>query len=185
MSLRPPSLLRRALRSIPGPSRIPYIARPAPRLLALSTSRRGISTTFPRRRDVSAEPLDEIPIKTISASEYEDISDHDMDILHESLETLCEDHPSGQWEVEYSSGVLTLSIPPHGTYVINKQPPNHQIWLSSPVSGPARFGLSPDGKWVHCRIPRVTLASLVEDEIRKFIESDGTALEWEGLDGLK
>lgn len=26
-----------------------------------------------------------------------------------------------------------------GTYVINKQPPNRQIWLSSPVSGPKRF----------------------------------------------
>lgn len=28
---------------------------------------------------------------------------------------------------------------PHGTYVINKQPPNKQIWLSSPISGPKRY----------------------------------------------
>ena len=27
----------------------------------------------------------------------------------------------------------------HGTYVINKQSPNRQIWLSSPISGPSRF----------------------------------------------
>jgi frataxin len=26
-----------------------------------------------------------------------------------------------------------------GTYVINKQPPNKQIWLSSPKSGPKRY----------------------------------------------
>jgi len=37
------------------------------------------------------------------------------------------------------AGVLTLSFPPSGTYVLNKQPPNRQIWLSSPVSGPKRF----------------------------------------------
>jgi frataxin len=27
----------------------------------------------------------------------------------------------------------------HGTYVINKQTPNRQVWLSSPVSGPFRY----------------------------------------------
>lgn len=26
-----------------------------------------------------------------------------------------------------------------GTYVLNKQPPNKQIWLSSPFSGPKRY----------------------------------------------
>lgn len=31
------------------------------------------------------------------------------------------------------SGVLTLKLGLHGTYVINKQPPNKQIWLSSPL----------------------------------------------------
>lgn len=30
------------------------------------------------------------------------------------------------------SGVLTLRMGSAGTYVINKQPPNQQIWLSSP-----------------------------------------------------
>lgn len=75
-----------------------------------------------------------------------------MDTLHDSLEAMVEEYsPEGAngWEVEYSvrlffleagpradlllqSGVLTLSLGPHGTYVINKQPPNQQIWLSSP-----------------------------------------------------
>jgi frataxin len=36
-------------------------------------------------------------------------------------------------------GVLTISFPTIGTYVVNKQPPNKQIWLSSPISGPKRF----------------------------------------------
>ena len=37
------------------------------------------------------------------------------------------------------AGVLTVTHPDKGTYVLNKQPPNKQIWLSSPVSGPKRF----------------------------------------------
>lgn len=31
-----------------------------------------------------------------------------------------------------------------GTYVLNKQPPNRQIWISSPMSGPKRY----DWVWV-------------------------------------
>jgi frataxin len=34
--------------------------------------------------------------------------------------------------------VLSLNSP-HGTYVLNKQPPNKQIWISSPLSGPKRY----------------------------------------------
>lgn len=34
---------------------------------------------------------------------------------------------------------MTISHSSKGEYVINKQPPNKQIWLSSPVSGPKRY----------------------------------------------
>lgn len=37
------------------------------------------------------------------------------------------------------SGVMTVTVANKGTYVINKQPPNKQIWLSSPLSGPKRY----------------------------------------------
>ena len=30
-------------------------------------------------------------------------------------------------------GVLTLTLAGKGTYVLNKQAPNQQIWLSSPI----------------------------------------------------
>lgn len=40
------------------------------------------------------------------------------------------------WRLQ--SGVLTLNYEGN-TYVINKQPPNKQIWLSSPISGPKRY----------------------------------------------
>ena len=59
---------------------------------------------------------------------------------------------------------MNITLPSKGTYVINKQPPNKQIWLSSPESGPKRFdwvttgesmqhkeGGEPSGDWVYLR----------------------------------
>lgn len=79
------------------------------------------------------------------------------------------------------AGVLTLHFPPHGTYVLNKQPPNRQIWLSSPVSGPKRYdwvageeargdddggggGEGEVGRWVYLR-DGSTLSKLLEGEL--------------------
>lgn len=36
-----------------------------------------------------------------------------------------------------------------GTYIINKQPPNKQIWLSSPTSGPKRYDYVLGGEGMH------------------------------------
>ena len=37
-------------------------------------------------------------------------------------------------------------------YVLNKQQPNLQIWLSSPISGPQRFEMElDDGLWYQIR----------------------------------
>jgi frataxin len=36
-------------------------------------------------------------------------------------------------------GVFELHLGPKGTYVINKQAPNRQLWWSSPISGPKRY----------------------------------------------
>ena len=70
--------------------------------------------------------------------------------------------------------MLTIVYPPNGTYVLNKQPPNKQIWLSSPVSGPKRYdwvvrpGESWEeeevGEWVYLR-DGSTLSGLLEEEV--------------------
>ena len=79
-------------------------------------------------------------------------------------------------------------FPPAGTYVLNKQPPNRQIWLSSPVSGPKRYdyvlrdgsagGGSFDGvgkgEWMYLR-DGSTLTGLLQEEL-------GVGLE--GLDEI-
>lgn len=56
----------------------------------------------------------------------------------------------------------------YGTYVINRQTPNKQIWLSSPTSGPKRYDLILDngGYWIY-KHDGVTLHQLLQEEISK------------------
>ncbi|AAS54877.2 AGR387Cp [Eremothecium gossypii ATCC 10895] len=81
---------------------------------------------------------------------YHKQADEFLNDLLDRLEALGDERPDIIADSEYSQGVLTLSVPALGTYVINKQPPNKQIWLSSPVSGPNRYDLI-DGEWVSLR----------------------------------
>lgn len=50
---------------------------------------------------------------------------------------------------ECQAGVLNITVPAVGTYVLNKQPPNKQIWLSSPISGPKRYDWIVEGDRMH------------------------------------
>ena len=49
------------------------------------------------------------------------------------------------------AGVLTVTMPDKSQYVLNKQPPNKQIWLSSPMSGPKRFDWVVTGNTMHSK----------------------------------
>jgi len=52
----------------------------------------------------------------------------------------------------YSDGVLNIELRGKKFYVLNKQTPNRQIWLSSPISGPSRFEFDDKvGTWNHYR----------------------------------
>lgn len=39
-------------------------------------------------------------------------------------------------DINYADGVLNIEMHDGRAYVLNKQAPNMQIWLSSPISGP-------------------------------------------------
>lgn len=106
----------------------------------------------------------------ISNEHYHARSDAYIESLLEKLEIAQEDKPD--MDVEYSvrrisfpplrasfprltqsrtpqAGVLNVVFPPAGTYVLNKQPPNKQIWLSSPISGPKRYDYVVLGESMH------------------------------------
>ena len=59
--------------------------------------------------------------------------------------------------------MLTLHLGEKGTYVINKQSPNKQIWLSSPISGPKRYEFI-ETVWIY-KHDGMTLHQLLEKEL--------------------
>lgn len=117
----------------------------------------------------------ESQIDDISLSEYNSISNEYLEVMAEELEELSEAYP--QVDAELTQGVLTLTVPPNGTYVINKQPPNKQIWLSSPISGPKRYDLI-GGRWITLR-DGTSLTELIQGEISQALE---TEFAFEGLE---
>ncbi|PMD45758.1 Frataxin [Hyaloscypha variabilis F] len=90
----------------------------------------------PREREHNVSESASEPAN-ITIEQFHELADTYLNALIEKLEELQEE--TEEVDVEYSAGVLTLSFPPNGTYVINKQPPNKQIWLSSPTTGPKRY----------------------------------------------
>ena len=75
-----------------------------------------------------------------------------LESLTERFDYLAEelgDSLASDYDVSYSNGVLNVKLGEEkGTYVLNKQTPNLQIWLSSPVSGPKRFDLI-NNQWIY------------------------------------
>ncbi|KAJ7357131.1 Frataxin [Mycena albidolilacea] len=121
------------------------------------------------RRQLSTPPP-QLNISELSTERYNNVSDATMDDLLHALENVVESLDNPAYEVEYHSGVLTLLLGDKGTYVINKQPPNKQIWLSSPFSGPKRYDYQEvDGTWVYSRDGQ-SLSDLLNRELSEALE---------------
>ena len=103
---------------------------------------------------------------------FEFVSDETLESLCERLEILIDENPKlAEADITLSNGVLTLSLPkPHGTYVINKQSPNEQIWLSSPISGPKRYDLT-ETCWIY-KHTNESLHSLLDRELSEILNQD-------------
>ncbi|XP_041854431.1 frataxin, mitochondrial isoform X1 [Melanotaenia boesemani] len=103
-------------------------------------------------------------ISELSESTYEKLADETLDALSEFFEDLTDEVFTGSdYDVVFSSGVLTVKVGgDHGTYVINKQTPNRQIWLSSPSSGPKRYDWTGQ-RWVYCH-DGISLHQLLSNE---------------------
>lgn len=101
-------------------------------------------------------------IDNLTDTEYSRAATDYLESLSEQLENLAETFP--QLDVELTQGVMTLAVADL-TYVINRQPPNKQIWFSSPISGPKRYDLI-GGRWITLRdglsLTEVLQAELLE-----------------------
>ncbi|KAK5132037.1 hypothetical protein LTR08_000374 [Meristemomyces frigidus] len=121
----------------------------------------------------------------VSEDEFHVHANRYMESLNEKAEALQDSRQDV--EVEFSAGVMTITLPsPSGTYVINKQPPNKQIWFASPISGPKRFdwvvageGMHEKegggaGDWVYVR-DGTSLTDLLRRELGISVDIDGDA----------
>ncbi|CAH0407510.1 unnamed protein product [Chilo suppressalis] len=125
-------------------------------------------------RNLSASPSDKLETSEhIEPAVFEDICNETLESLCEYFEEIIDQSPNLKGaDVTYSDGVLTISLgSQYGTYVINRQTPNKQIWLSSPVSGPKRYDLvlKDGGYWIY-KHDSVALHKLLQDEISKIVD---------------
>jgi len=104
----------------------------------------------------------------IELSLYHKLADNTLEEYQEELVKLQDSPSIEDLDIEYGNGVLTIKLGPrHGTYVINKQTPNKQIWFSSPKSGPKRYNWDITKKiWVNTRDGHA-LSKLFSDELTK------------------
>ncbi|CAM6048533.1 unnamed protein product [Sphagnum compactum] len=132
------------------------------------------SKSFTSAKNLAGDENDDSPVTgkqsaQLTEKEFHAVSGDMLDQLQEKIETFGEELDIEGFEVDYSDGVLTVQLGSKGTYVINKQTPNRQIWLSSPISGPARFdwhGL--EHVWVYRRT-NAQLLPLLEEELSQLM----------------
>ncbi|EDW63064.2 frataxin homolog, mitochondrial [Drosophila virilis] len=111
------------------------------------------------------------PEYVVDDTTYDRVCSETLDALSDYFDELTENaaHITGS-DVVYGDGVLSVNLGPvNGMYVINRQKPNKQIWLSSPVSGPKRFDYivmpgEANGRWVY-KHTGVTLHEMLQEEI--------------------
>ncbi|XP_052178432.1 frataxin, mitochondrial isoform X2 [Diospyros lotus] len=102
----------------------------------------------------------------LQEDEFHKLADSTIQDLLEKLEEYGDSTDIDGFDIDYGNHVLTLKLGTLGTYVLNKQTPNRQIWLSSPVSGPSRFDWDRDAQaWIYRRT-KVQLLQLLEKELR-------------------
>ncbi|KAF8941852.1 Mitochondrial chaperone Frataxin [Haplosporangium gracile] len=145
------------------------ISRSSAPFFISSSSLRTYTTMSPS----SPEPT--YTISDLSEDDYHTASDASMDRMVEYFEDLGDEHEIPGYDVEYQvssckkSGVMTLKLGNKGTYVVNKQPPNKQLWLSSPTSGPKRYDFDAEHQiWFYGR-DHHSLKYLLDTEITKAI----------------
>ncbi|KAL3332882.1 hypothetical protein AABB24_033112 [Solanum stoloniferum] len=164
------SLLQRSFLST---STHKYILEPADTIsksLLSEVSRSYCSRSSPLQ-DASEGPAAIDYRSLLQEDEYHRLANATIHDLLDKLEEYGDSVDIDGFDVDYGNEVLTLKLGSLGTYVINKQTPNRQIWMSSPVSGPSRFDWDQSSQgWIYRRT-KANLQKVLEDELEKLCGS--------------
>ncbi|XP_037348562.1 frataxin, mitochondrial [Talpa occidentalis] len=119
---------------------------------------------------------------SLDETTYERLAEKTLDSLAEFFEDLADKpYTFEDYDVSFGSGVLTVKLGGDlGTYVINKQTPNKQIWLSSPSSGPKRYDWT-GRNWVYSH-DGMSLHELLAKELTEVLKTklDLSSLAYSG-----
>ncbi|KAM3697299.1 hypothetical protein ACJW31_06G101600 [Castanea mollissima] len=103
----------------------------------------------------------------LQEDEFHTLANSTIHHFLEKLEEYGDNVEIDGFDVDYGNEVLTLKLGDLGTYVLNKQTPNRQLWLSSPVSGPSRFDWDQNAQtWVYRRT-KADLLKILESELEQ------------------
>ncbi|WCJ32406.1 Frataxin mitochondrial [Euphorbia peplus] len=103
----------------------------------------------------------------LSEDEFHKLADSMIHDLQEKFEDYGDSIQIDGFDIDYGNEVLTLKLGDLGTYVLNKQTPNRQLWLSSPVSGPSRFDWDRNAEaWIYRRT-KANLLKVFENELEQ------------------
>jgi frataxin len=91
---------------------------------------------------------------------------HRADKTINDLAQAIEDELGDEIDVDVENEILTLGLPDRGQYVVNKNAPLRQIWLSSPKSGAWHFDWDEAvERWRSTRGEKIVLDDLLLDEL--------------------
>ncbi|CAN0896944.1 Frataxin, mitochondrial [Linum grandiflorum] len=126
------------------------------------------SRTFCSSRSTTIEGPAAIDYRSVlQENEFHQLADSTINDLQEKLEEYGDTVQVDGFDIDYGNEVLTLKLGELGTFVLNKQTPNRQLWLSSPVSGPSRFDWDRDAEaWIYRRT-KSNLIQVFESELKQ------------------
>ncbi|KIM00127.1 Frataxin-like CyaY facilitates iron supply for heme A synthesis or Fe-S cluster assembly [Paramagnetospirillum magnetotacticum MS-1] len=96
---------------------------------------------------------------SLDESRFASLADPLLERIGDAVEDAMDDA-----DAELHAGILTLTLPGIGQYVINKHSPNREIWVSSPKSGAHHFGWNGE-QWISTRNAQLELLGMLRAEI--------------------
>jgi frataxin len=85
-------------------------------------------------------PSDDKAFETLAEKTLQDLLEQVDDALGDQI------------DVDLDGSILSIELESGGQYIINKQAPNREIWMSSPISGAKHFFYDEDvNAWIDTR----------------------------------
>ncbi|CAA7622752.1 Protein implicated in iron transport [Candidatus Terasakiella magnetica] len=103
---------------------------------------------------------------SLDENRFSTLADTLLDGIAEAIEAALD-----RADADVQAGILTITLPGVGQYVINKHAPNREIWLSSPKSGAHHFRYA-EGAWISTRDATISLVPLLVAEIKASTGAD-------------